>query len=152
MALTLIGGGWDDLGKMIFRGTLLSLGVLLGGLIWASAVDPVQPEAIENIQGAPPAVETKSSSNQIALAKHLQAKGFVMYSAYWCPHCHDQKEMFGKEASKELVIIECAEDGIDSQRELCLSKGIEGFPSWEINGKIESGVKSLKELSRQSGY
>ena len=31
-------------------------------------------------------------------------------------------------------------------------KNIKGFPSWEINGKIESGVKSLEELADLSNY
>ena len=75
-----------------------------------------------------------------------------MYSAYWCPHCHDQKEMFGKEAASELQVVECAVDGRNNQRELCESKGLEGFPTWEINGKLDSGVKSLKRLAELSGY
>ena len=75
-----------------------------------------------------------------------------MYSAYWCPHCHDQKEMFGKEASQELKIVECAADGENNQVDLCRRKGLDGFPSWEINGRIDSGVKSLQKLAELSGY
>ena len=75
-----------------------------------------------------------------------------MYSAYWCPHCHDQKEIFGKEAASKLTIIECAEDGKDNQRELCEIKGITGYPSWEINNEIDSGMKSLKELADLTDY
>ena len=75
-----------------------------------------------------------------------------MYNAYWCPHCHDQKEMFGKEASKKLNLVECAKDGFNNKRELCEAKGITGFPSWEINGSIDSGVKSLEELAELSNY
>jgi glutaredoxin len=75
-----------------------------------------------------------------------------MYTAYWCPHCHEQKELFGKEASAKLGLVECAADGQNSQKPLCDTKAIEGFPSWEINGKLDSGVKSLAELARLSGY
>ena len=75
-----------------------------------------------------------------------------MYSAYWCPHCHEQKEMFGEEAASELVIIECAEDGQNNQRELCERKGITGYPSWEINGEFKSGIQSLQELADLSEY
>ena len=75
-----------------------------------------------------------------------------MYNAYWCPHCHDQKEMFGKEASEKLNLVECAKDGFNNQRELCEAKGITGFPSWEINGSIDSGVKSLEELAELTNY
>ena len=62
------------------------------------------------------------------------------------------KEIFGEEASSQLNIIECAEDGKNNQSELCKAKGINLFPSWEINGRIESGVKSLAELAEWSNY
>ena len=75
-----------------------------------------------------------------------------MYNAYWCPHCHDQKEMFGKEAAAKLNLVECAKDGFNNKRELCEAKGINGFPSWEINGSIDSGVKSLEELADLTNY
>ena len=75
-----------------------------------------------------------------------------MYSAYWCSHCYDQKQLFGKEAAKELTIIECARDGKNSQTELCVEKEIKGFPSWEINGEIYSGVKDLNDLAIMTGY
>ncbi len=152
LALAVIGGGWDDPGELIFRGILLSLAVLLGGFIWVSAVNPETPTSRANLEGIPPIVNAKSTLAQISLAKHLKATGAVMYSAYWCPHCHDQKEMFGKEAVSELVIIECAADGQNNQRALCERKGISGYPSWELNGQIESGVQSLKELADISGY
>ena len=75
-----------------------------------------------------------------------------MYSAYWCPHCHEQKELFGKKAAKALKVVECAPDGQNNQVDLCKSKGLQGFPSWEINGSIDSGVKSLDKLADLSGY
>ena len=60
--------------------------------------------------------------------------------------------MFGKEAAEKLNLVECAQDGFNNKRELCQAKGITGFPSWEINGSIDSGVKSLKELAEISNY
>jgi len=75
-----------------------------------------------------------------------------MYSAYWCPHCHDQKQLFGKEAVKELKVVECAKDGKDNEYELCQTKGISGFPSWEINGEIISGTRELNELAIKTDY
>ena len=75
-----------------------------------------------------------------------------MYSAYWCPHCHDQKQLFGKTATDELKIIECAKDGVNNQYELCQQKGIDGFPSWEINNKIYSGTRGIQELADITGY
>ncbi len=152
LVLSCFGGGWDDPPQLLFRGCLIAIAVLLGGLIWASVLDPARPDLVATGPGAPPLVTSTSNPAKIALADHLTASGAVMYSAYWCPHCHEQKEMFGKEAAKTLKVVECAPTGQNNEAELCQSKGIEGFPSWEINGELDSGVKQLKDLARLSGY
>ncbi len=152
LLLNIIGGAWDDYGKLIFRGFLISLIVILSGLFWSSSVDSLGKDIAQDIQGIPPTVISKSSPEQVNLAEHLTKQGAVMYNAYWCPHCHDQKEMFGKEATEKLHLVECAKDGLNNKRELCERKGITGFPSWEFNGSIESGVKSLEELANMSNY
>ena len=97
-------------------------------------------------------VTSESTKESIELAKYLKDNGVVKYSAYWCPNCLDQSELFGKEAYKELNVVECARDGKNSQTKLCIDKKIEGFPSWEINGKIIIGVRTLKELSELTGF
>ena len=97
-------------------------------------------------------ITTQSAKESISLAKHLTKKGIVKYSAYWCPNCLFQGELFGKEAYNELIIVECARDGINSQTQLCIDKNITGFPSWEINGKIILGVQSLQDLAKESNF
>jgi len=147
--LSLLAHAWEDRGQLIFRGVLVALLVLLTSLGWSSAVG--RPEAALG-KGVPPAVTSPSTPATIALAEHLTRTGARMYSAYWCPHCHEQKELFGKEASARLTIIECAPDGRNSQESLCKSKNIQGFPSWEIDGKLDSGVKPLARLAELSGF
>jgi len=147
--LSLIGGDWPDRGQLIFRAVILALVVGLVGLGWAASVD--RPAALST-RGTPPVVMSASTPATVALAEHLKATGAVMYSAYWCPHCHEQKEMFGKEAYKDLTIVECAADGVNSQKALCDQKNIQGFPSWEINGRLDSGVKPLARLAELSGF
>ncbi len=147
--LSLIGGEWEDTGALIFRGVLTALAVGLIGLGWATSLN--RPEATTG-PGMPIPVVSASTPATLALAEHLTATGVVMYSAYWCPHCHDQKELFGKEATAKLKIVECAPDGRNSQAALCASKKIEGFPTWEINGRLDSGQKSLAQLAAMSGY
>jgi glutaredoxin len=147
--LSLLGGDWQDQGQVVFRVVLVGLVVGLVGLGWAAAVD--RP-ALETARGAPPAVIASSTPEAIALAEHLSGSGAAMYSAYWCPHCHEQKELFGKEATAKLKVIECAPDGLNSQKALCDSKKIEGFPTWEINGKLDVGVKPLAKLAQLSGF
>ena len=97
-------------------------------------------------------VTSESTEESIELAKYLNDKGVVKYSAYWCPNCLNQSELFGKQAYKELNVVECARDGINSQTQLCIDKKIQGFPTWEINGKLILGVLSLNELSKLTGF
>jgi uncharacterized membrane protein len=146
--LALIGGEWEDRGQLVFRAVLVALAVGLIGLGWASAMD--RPADLG--KGVPIPVTRESTPSTLALAEHLSAVGARMYSAYWCPHCHEQKELFGKQAAAKLTIIECAPDGRNSQAALCESKKIQGYPSWEINGSLDSGVKTLPELALRSGF
>ena len=97
-------------------------------------------------------VTSESNKESIELAKYLTDKGVVKYSAYWCPNCLNQSELFGKQAYKELNVVECARDGKNSQTQLCIDKNIKGFPTWEINGKLILGVLSLKELSKLTEF
>jgi uncharacterized membrane protein len=147
--LSLIGGEWEDTGALLFRGVLTVLAVGLIGLGWATSLN--RPESATG-PGMPIPVTSASTPATIALADHLTATGAVMYSAYWCPHCHDQKQLFGKEATARLKIVECAPDGRNSQAALCASKNIQGFPTWEIKGQLDSGQKTLAQLAALSGY
>ena len=97
-------------------------------------------------------VTSESTKESVELAKYLNNKGVVKYSAYWCPNCLNQSELFGKQAYKKLNVVECARDGKNSQTQLCIDKKIKGFPTWEINGKLILGVLSLKELSKLTGF
>ena len=147
--LSLTGGDWEDRGQLIFSGVITALLVGVIGLGWAASVGrPV----VDSAPGVAPPVRSESNAGQIALAEHLTASGAKLYTAYWCPHCHDQKELFGRQATEKLTVIECAPDGRNSQRELCEAKKIEGYPSWEIQGQLDSGVKPLAKLAEASGY
>ena len=71
-------------------------------------------------------VTSESTKESIELAKHLNDKGVVKYSAYWCPNCLKQSELFGKRAYKELNVVECARDAENSQTQLCIDKKLKG--------------------------
>eukprot|EP00959_Pyramimonas_sp_CCMP1952_P044883 937635-Pyramimonas_sp.AAC.2 len=58
-------------------------------------------------------VDTESTSEWVALAKHLKQTGAKMYGAFWCSHCLDQKLMFGAEGAKEMPYVECFPTGFD---------------------------------------
>jgi hypothetical protein len=83
-------------------------------------------------------------------AQCLSDKGAKMYGAFWCPHCNDQKDMFGS-SWKYAPYVECSNPD-RSQNEACDSAGITGYPTWRFaDGKEETGLMSFEELSAASG-
>ena len=72
-------------------------------------------------------VTSESTRESIELAKYLKDNGVVKYSAYWCPNCLNQSELFGKQAYRELNVVESVIDGINRQTQLCINKKIKGF-------------------------
>ncbi len=108
------------------------------------------PSPVMEKEGPP--LTTESGPDQIALATHLQRIKAKMYGAYWCPHCHTQQELFGKQAFTAVTYIECDPRGKDAQPDLCKAANIKAYPSWEIRGKYYTGTQSLEKLAILSGY
>jgi len=134
--LTIFGNAWKDVGQLFFTGAIVAIITLTGTLgVYAS-------------QGK---LSAQSNSYAGRLAQHLTATNAKMYGAYWCPHCLDQKKAFG-DAKKLVPYVECDPKGENPQPALCQQKGIKGYPTWEINGKMLSGQRSLDELATESGY
>ena len=98
------------------------------------------------------AITTTSDSAEVALANHLKQVGAKMYGAFWCSHCHDQKQLFGKEAFQEINYIECDPKGKNPKPDLCEAAKVQSFPTWEIKGQSVSGTQSLEEIAVLSGY
>jgi hypothetical protein len=84
-------------------------------------------------------------------AKCLASKQTKMYGLYWCPHCADQKAMFGK-AFRYVPYVECAIKGSPGLTQACTAAGVKLFPSWQFgtNPPVE-GVFPLHELSDKTG-
>ncbi len=94
-----------------------------------------------------------SGAAEIELANHLGQKKVTAYGAYWCPHCHEQQQLFGKQAWSKIDHIECAADAkVNPQPDVCQQAGITGYPTWSIDGKLEAGVKKLAQLGELTGY
>jgi len=91
------------------------------------------------------------SSQYDSFAKCLKEKGAVFYGAFWCPHCQNQKKIFGKSA-KFLPYVECSTPDGRGQISLCQQKKIDGYPTWEFaDGSRELGEVSLAKLSEKTG-
>lgn len=82
------------------------------------------------------------------IAGKLGEKKTKMYGAYWCNHCYDQKQRFGKRAFSQIQYIECDKHGVNSMYKLCRDKRIPGYPTWEIDGELYPGEIDLPELER----
>ncbi len=84
-------------------------------------------------------------------AQCLGEQGLKFYGAFWCPHCNDQKEMFGNSA-KHLPYIECSTANRRGQLNVCEDAGITAYPTWHFpNGEEVTGVLSFEALSEKSG-
>jgi uncharacterized membrane protein len=152
--LTLLGHVWEDIGQLFFTSFLVAIVTLVGTLGVYSTINGPVPEGATAGEVGPP-ITTSSGPAEIALAEHLSSIGAKMYSAYWCPHCHDQKQLFGQTAFQKINYVECDPNGRNSQTDLCRSLGedkLKGYPTWEINGQYVSGTQSLTELADLSGY
>lgn len=65
-----------------------------------------------------------------AFAECLTDKGAMMYGAWWCPHCTNQKKLFGA-SFKKIKYIECAQPGNpNAQTRECDDAKISGYPTW----------------------
>ncbi|MBI2138881.1 hypothetical protein HYU13_04785 [Candidatus Woesearchaeota archaeon] len=86
-----------------------------------------------------------------AFAQCLTDKGAVMYGASWCPHCQNQKEMFGG-SWRFIDYKECAVPNSRMQSAACSDAGVNAYPTWDFGkGNRKTGEFSLRELSQITG-
>jgi hypothetical protein len=84
-------------------------------------------------------------------AKCLASKQTKMYGLYWCPHCAEQKAMFGK-AFQYVPYVECAIKGSREMTSECKAAGVKLFPSWQFaDNPPKEGVFPMEELSDKTG-
>jgi hypothetical protein len=83
-------------------------------------------------------------------AKCLSDKDMTMFGAYWCPHCNNQKQMFGP-SFKYVKYVECDPKGDNANPQLCTENGIDGYPTWIYGDNRLPGEQTLQELSSVSG-
>ncbi len=147
LVLTVIGRDWPDVGNLVFTAIVVGMVTLVGTL-------GIYGISTGNTGSSGPGIKitTNSSVAEISLAQHLSQVGAKMYGAYWCSHCHDQKQLFGKQAVKQIPYVECDPKGTDAKPEACKAAKVQSFPTWEINGKLYQGTQPLPELAKISGY
>lgn len=91
-------------------------------------------------------------SEYAGFAQCLTEKGATFYGASWCPHCAEQKRLFGG-AVKHVNYVECAVPGNRSQQtQACQDANIQSYPTWDFaDGSRQTGVIPLSDLAAKTG-
>jgi uncharacterized membrane protein len=148
--LALLGQDWPDLSQPFFIGCITAFLVVVGTLgVYANVNNPT---ADGGSTTGEPAVTTSSGPAELALAQHLQDSGAIFYGAWWCPHCHDQKQLFGQEAKDIIPYVECSAPDGQTQTPECQAANVTGYPTWDINGERFSGAQPMQQLATATGY
>ena len=149
---SLFGHSWEDSGDALFRSAVVAMvtGVAVLGIYNFQQ----NPQAWANRESNPvlARITTVSGPSEVALAEHLTAIGAKKYGAFWCPHCHEQQDLFGREAFRVIDYVECDPGGTNPQPGLCQSAGVQSYPTWDINGQLYAGAQELAHLAELSGY
>ena len=112
--------------------SILVVVVLIGGLVWLVRM-PSKPGRLDTF------------------ATCLKDSGTKFYGAFWCPHCQNQKALFGSSA-KLLPYIECSPANGRGQLPVCTDAGIEGYPTWEFeDGTKMSSIMTPQQLAEKTG-
>lgn len=96
-----------------------------------------------------------ADKNQDKLAKCLAAKKVTMYGDFRCPHCAQQKAMFGA-SFKYVPYVECGTPGkpmtAANQQQPCRDLQITKYPTWIFpNGERDASVLPLDKLAEKAG-
>src|SRR6188508_3055897 len=113
---------------------LVAVVAVIGGLVYLSKRESGTPGQYDN------------------LAKCLTEKGVKFYGASWCPHCAEQKRMFGKSMSY-VDYVECALPGNQQgQTQACVEAKIENYPTWIFpDGTRLTGEQLPAALAEKAG-
>ena len=91
------------------------------------------------------------TANLDSFSKCLAESGVKFYGAFWCPHCQNQKEMFGN-SFENIGYIECSLPDKSGQTQVCKDAEIMKYPTWEFkDGSRVQGEMTLLQLSQKSG-
>jgi uncharacterized membrane protein len=156
--LAIIGREWDDIGQTLFTGIGVGLLTMVVSLLLYNGAKGIALQSLRPVTAPEPGIgweiKSKSGTAEFQLAEYLTKQGAKMYGAYSCSHCYEQKQLFGKQAWEKVNYIECIPDAKNHkpQPELCQKAGIKGFPTWEINGKLNPGAKKLAKLAEITSY
>jgi thiol-disulfide isomerase/thioredoxin len=86
-----------------------------------------------------------------SFAECIKAGGATFYGAFWCPHCQNEKKLFG-DAEKFLPYVECSTPDGTAQLQVCKDASIQSYPTWVFkDGSRQTGEVPLAQLAEKTG-
>jgi len=124
-----------------------ALSVAAGGALYSLKTSELRGAELQAVVPArAPPIRSRSSPRAEQIGARLAEHDARMFGAFWCSHCINQKETLGKEAFGRLEYVECDAQAADTQKLRCNAEGIRGYPTWQVDGELFPGEKSLEEL------
>ncbi|RJQ22103.1 hypothetical protein C4580_01360 [Candidatus Woesearchaeota archaeon] len=91
------------------------------------------------------------SSKLDPFAQCVTDSGATFYGAFWCPHCANQKQLFGS-SIKNIDYVECSLPDRSGQTAVCNSMNITNYPTWVFaDGSRVTGTQQLATLAQKTG-
>lgn len=113
------------------------IGILVAAVIVLAALGVFKSESRESLE-----------TEIVAFAECLGEQGATFYGAFWCPHCQNQKRIFGRKGSDALPYVECSTPDGQGQTQACIDAGVQSYPTWELpDGSRVTGTQSIQALA-----
>ena len=120
-------------------------------LLYTPIIETLEETFILETSTEEETIETPTLSDMEIFAQCITDSGATFFGADWCPHCTEQKEMFGELAAALLPYQECSSEENTSQTESCTLEGIEAYPTWEFSdGSRLTGSLPLETLAEET--
>lgn len=121
-----------------------------------------------------PDIRDKSSQRALTLGEALRKRKAIMFGAYWCPYCDQERQALGKDVFAEgeadasglkqrpmVRYVECDAKGEGARLDLCAFAGVRSYPTWAFSDdsrgpdgppyKLYPGARGLLGLERLTG-
>ena len=110
---------------------LVAIAVALGGYLYVKTIPP-------------------PNGKYDAFAKCIANTTTTFYGAFWCPHCHDQKNEFGNSA-QYLPYVECSLPDASGQTQVCIDNKIRRISDLAVPGRFtrEAASKRLTPFPKK---
>ena len=86
-----------------------------------------------------------------SFAQCIKASGATFYGAFWCPHCQNEKKLFG-DSVRFLPYVECSTPDGSAQLQVCKDASVQSYPTWVFkDGSRLTGEIPLDQLAEKTG-